>query len=238
MSKYVLYLNMYLYLYLRYIYLFFRYSVPGVEHARCASSRDTRSVQAAYAQFQKDIPTAAVSGREIDTGDAGTGDAGETSLQARQVAAMQLGRGYALGTLILLAIVISAAVVSHQTLTSFSTDVALTNDAATLIAYASNAMLLLRSLHVRSCARPLCLDLWRKRDLRARVVTPLTHSHTRIRRYSETRPRGRRRRRRRWRPRAHPRFTCRRTGPPRRRACSGPSRTLASWRRGARPLRR
>ncbi len=109
-------------------------------------------VQAAYAQFQKDMPATAIASGELDNHvpGIGSGDASEFSMQTRHEAVVRLGRGYALGTLILISIVITAAVVSHQSLTSFSSDVALTKDAVALLTYAADALLALRALQVMS----------------------------------------------------------------------------------------
>ncbi len=112
-------------------------------------------MQAAYAQFQKDMPATAIASGELDNVAGGIGDSSEhASLHSRRETVIRLGRGYALGTLILIAIVITAAVVSHQSLSDFSSDVALTSDAAALVTYAANALLVLRALQV-TC---LCAD--------------------------------------------------------------------------------
>lgn len=91
------------------------------------------------------------------------GPAGGEFVQSQQQAVKRLSRGYALGTMLLIAIVIAGALVARGSVESLSGDVEHINTAGDLLVSAAEALILLRSLQVspprsRGCTR-VCDDV-------------------------------------------------------------------------------
>lgn len=109
------------------------------------------AAQAAYAQFQKDAPTNAFAGAEDGDSPSDGPDGGDFA-QSQQLAVVRLGRGYALGTLLLVAIVITGTFIARGSVADISNGAAAVSSVCGLEVRSADALILLRSLQVHFIA--------------------------------------------------------------------------------------